>query len=1089
MKKVISLILILCMAISAVPTLAEEVKIPRDSLLEEITRIAEEYGGKVSVYGDSIVLAKDGRNMIITKDTVSYMEKGMLVTESIFSDEMHVKVPENALKSVLGVDSISLKMQKTQAYYDKIESFKQGFCAITERVETDWGTIVEYSNYLYIPPWGYESYKNHLCYVRWDGQSAGISSYAPEENHSGLIAYESIEISEDGRTALVKYPELRNLGTICVEVDLVNCTAVKTTIPYVKKEEQGDITSTDETASGKCQGYSHLQERPDTNVMWEYNNGTLTITGDEPMHDFFYTYGGRTQHTVRTSTPWDYTSKIKRIIISEGVKSVSRYAFENCVNLEEVVIADNVAINTGAFNYLKNLEKVHLGKNCIIGEEAFRGCTAICEITIPEGTAIQHNAFYNCHSLNKVNFEGRNINLTDTSFEKTPFYATVDEIVIGDELLWIKNAKKLESYIVPEGITRIGANVFSGGNLKEIKLPESLVEIGNGAFLSCDFTEIKLPSNLKKIGSEAFNFCKFAEIKFPQSLEYIGDKAFASSALTSVTIGKNVVVADAKSQYSGGAFDDCENLETVVFEEGVEKIAAGMFYGCKRLESVKIPDSVKVIGNRAFERCEGLISLPIGKAVTEIGHNAYEYCNNITFADISHVQNIGSGVFKECDKLTKVVLNENLTEIPSELFYGCNSLAEVNIPKNITAINDSAFCYTKSLTGEFVIPDTVTSIGNSVFRQSGFSSIIMPDSITEVGTYLAEEMPNLTHIRLSESLTTIPMSTFKGVKSLAKITIPQSVTEIGNSAFSDCESLEEIMLPDGVTKIGDYAFCNCKKLSEFRLPAKLTHIGKNAFLDSGIYLNDAYWTDGGLYMLNILFDVRDDREVFKVKEGTAFIAPLAFEKTKNIKEVYIPGSVKQIDSYVFSYSGVKNVFINEGVEVICSNAFYQASLEKVSLPDSLKTIESDAFSYCNNIKELTIPAKVEIEKNAFEDFEAKLEKLTFKEGREEIDMHAAFGYSKIKEVVLPEGLKKIGDKMFYEWKNLESINCPESLEEIGEEAFYNCDKLTAFYGGESLKMIGNRAFSGCDELKVVTYSENAQLGENVFEQCPLMPHH
>lgn len=1090
MKKVLSLVIVLCMLFSAVPVMADEVQVPRDSFLEEITRIAEERGGTVSVYGDSIVLLKDGRNMIITNDTVSYMKNGMLVTESIYLDAQYVKFPQNALMSVLGVESIDLEIQKTQAYYDKMESFKEGFQSITEKTETNWGTIVEYSGYLYIAPWGYEFYKNHLCYVRWDGQTVGISNYAPDLSDTSLMKYESIEIAEDGKTALVKYPELKNLGTICVEVDLVNCTTTKTTIPYVKKNEPVDAENDTETASGKCLGYTYLSENaPDTNVMWEYKNGTLTITGDQSMHDFYYTWGGRTENTVRTTTPWEgYMSKIKKIIITEGVKSVSRYAFDGCINLEEVVIADNVAVNTGAFHYLRNLEKVTLGKNCYLGEEAFKGCTALCEITIPEGTEVGHNAFYNCYSLNKVDFEGKSINLTDTSFINTPFYNSVDEIVLDGELLWIKNADELESYTVPEGITRIGANVFSGSKLKEIVLPQSLIEIGDGAFRSTDLITIALPVNLKKIGDEAFKFGKFTEIKFPQSLEYIGDEAFANSMLTSITIGKNVVVADA--QYMDGAFYSCDNLKTVVFEDGTEKIADGMFSWCNNLESVTIPDSVKVIGRKAFEGCDSLTVLPIGKGVVEIGYGAYEDCNNITFADISHVQHIEGGIFKDCNKLNKVILNENLTEIPAELFYGCNSLTEVNIPQSILAINNYAFYFTKSLTGEFVIPDKVTYIGDAAFRQSGFTSIIMPDSVTELGTCLAEEMPNLTHIKLSESITKIPYGTFRGAKKLTKITIPDLVTEIGNSAFSDCENLDEIVIPDSVTVIGDYAFYNCKKFSEFKMPEKLTHIGKKAFLNSGIYSNDAYWTDGGLYMLNTLIAVRDDREVIKIKEGTEFIAPLVFEKTENIKEVHIPGSVKEIESNVFNNSGVKNVFINEGVEVICSNAFYFAKLESVSLPDSLKTIKKDAFSYCYNIKELVIPAKVEIEENAFEDFDAKLEKVTFKEGREELDMYGAFGYAaSIKEVVLPEGLKKIGNKMFYEWKNLETINCPESLEEIGEETFYNCDKLSVFYGGESLKLIGNKAFSDCDLLKEVTFNENALLGENVFEKCPLIPHH
>jgi hypothetical protein len=75
---------------------------------------------------------------------------------------------------------------------------------------------------------------------------------------------------------------------------------------------------------------------------------------------------------------------------------------------------------------------------------------------------------------------------------------------------------------------------------------------------------------------------------------------------------------------------------------------------------------------------------------------------------------------------------------------------------------------------------------------------------------------------------------------------------------------------------------------------------------------------------------------------------------KEIKEKYIPKNI------------IKCVILNN-VTSICNYTFsYCESLKEITIPDSVISIGKDAFSYCESLKEITIPDSViSIGKDAF----------------------------------------------------------------------------------------------------------------------------
>ena len=60
-----------------------------------------------------------------------------------------------------------------------------------------------------------------------------------------------------------------------------------------------------------------------TNATWEYDSGTLTISGTGEMDDFSY-------------SPWVLNYKVKSIVIKEGVTRIGNNAFKTCPDYTSV---------------------------------------------------------------------------------------------------------------------------------------------------------------------------------------------------------------------------------------------------------------------------------------------------------------------------------------------------------------------------------------------------------------------------------------------------------------------------------------------------------------------------------------------------------------------------------------------------------------------------------------------------------------------------------------------------------------------------------------------------------------------------------
>lgn len=94
-----------------------------------------------------------------------------------------------------------------------------------------------------------------------------------------------------------------------------------------------------------------------------------------------------------------------------------------------------------------------------------------------------------------------------------------------------------------------------------------------------------------------------------------------------------------------------------------------------------------------------------------------------------------------------------------------------------------------------------------------------------------------------------------------------------------------------------------------------------------------------------------------IPEGTEKLEERCFSDRKNISDVVIPGSIREIPYMAFASSSVKTAVIEPGVESISSCAFAATDLESISIPDTVKHIGEQAFAM-TDITSIEIPASV-----------------------------------------------------------------------------------------------------------------------------------
>ena len=376
----------------------------------------------------------------------------------------------------------------------------------------------------------------------------------------------------------------------------------------------------------------------------------------------------------------------KDITIPEGLTSIGKYTFYNCVSLTDVTVPDSVTS---------------------IDEYAFYNCSSLTSVTLPDSvTSIGEYTFYNCKSLTSFN-----VPHGVTSIGKCAFYG----------------CKSLVGITIPDSVTRIGSEAFYGcSSITSIMIPASVTSIDYKVFSGCGLTNVIISNGVTSIGRYAFSGCgNLTSITIPNSVTVVGDYAFSGCT--------NLIQTENKVSYVDKWVVDCEtSVVTVTLRTDTVGISNFAFSDCNKLKSITIPNSLTSIGEGAFIRCIGLSYITIPNSVIRVGSNAFKGCIYLIKEEHS-VCYVDKWVVDCNTSYAGVEIRAGTVGIADFAFSNVEQLRSITIPDSVKSVGCGAFTGCKYLikkdNGISYVDKWVVSCDTSI------TDVVLQADIKGIGSY------------------------------------------------------------------------------------------------------------------------------------------------------------------------------------------------------------------------------------------------------------------------------------------------------------------------------------------------------------------
>ena len=135
--------------------------------------------------------------------------------------------------------------------------------------------------------------------------------------------------------------------------------------------------------------------------------------------------------------------------------------------------------------------------------------------------------------------------------------------------------------------------------------------------------------------------------------------------------------------------------------------------------------------------------------------------NNVAYT----VTEIGSYGFKECLRLTSVIIPNTVTLIGDGAFFNSENLASLTIPNSVVTIGKGICSFNVALTS-IVIPESVSTIGDGAFSYcSKLNTVWLPGSLTSLGEITFSDSYSVKSVYYN---TEEPVTAYKNIFSVLK---------------------------------------------------------------------------------------------------------------------------------------------------------------------------------------------------------------------------------------------------------------------------------------------------------------------------------
>ena len=666
------------------------------------------------------------------------------------------------------------------------------------------------------------------------------------------------------------------------------------------------------------------------------------------------------------------------------------------------------------------------------GMKIFKGITEI-NVSNYIGDTIPEEAFEDCLSLEKVTISDKVINIEKDAFNGCNSLASID----------VSGSEYNDEYGKDEEEPVLGKTL----NLCNV------TNIGEHAFDSVSsFKYVYFNSAAKKLklGANAFSRCtSLVKIDLPTE--------------------------DAE-QLSESVFSECDALTYVKLKDQLESIPSNFFFDSNLSEMDHFPTGLKLIGQNSFADTNLLIPDLSGCTKLELidqgafqgigytfdkDHTEFKLPNNLAGAgELSEAKGIKRIAFA-CSSLPKINIPKDITVLQDSLFEGCIYLTDVSIPADskLKEIRKWAFRRCDRLPNTDFIKDLpyLESIEDYAFCECYSIREIYKDG---------KKVPEQDDYKV-----------YNVVSGIKTVTLPASLKEIGICAFANNYNLEEISMGDNIKEIPESAFslrAATKHQDEYFRVSGFTEVHYSN-LDKVLlgYASKLSKVTLSKNLESIGIDA------FRYNPYLETVSYNGLEEMQD-KTLELPSSVVSIGDYAFADCARWQVDIDvNGDKVVDSSEYKMGGLKKVDLTDlHLTEFGKGVFANDYILGTAILPKDlIEIPSELFSDCGKRIDK-TNKDNNNKKEIVGFYG---LHDVTFPDNVEKISDKAFYSCENF-VYNTEDKLD--GRDAGGKPIKFNKL--PLSLKEIGSSAFFGCQNIGKIAFNLNiTNIGKDAFRECSI----
>lgn len=316
--------------------------------------------------------------------------------------------------------------------------------------------------------------------------------------------------------------------------------------------------------------------------------------------------------------------------------------------------------------------------------------------------------------------------------------------------------------------------------------------------------------------------------------------------------------------------------------------------------------------------------------------------------------------------------------------------------------------------------DAVSVVNRDMTMNSYSGNVVIPESVSHEGKTYA--------------VTSIKPNAFMNSLGLTSVTVPASIKNIGSYAFYNCPSLSEVRIHGTGKTIADGAFSGCVQLRAMYIDdieswcgITLTSFYSNPMLfgallydQTGQPLEDIVIPASVKHISDYAFTYCPNLRSVTLAEGITSVGYCAFYGSRSMTSLSVPGSLQQWGEFAFSDTGLRSLALHEGITTIGETAFcYCDQLTHVDIPNSVNRVDFCSFAYCDG-----------------------LESINLGQGLTNIGDYAFYDCTSLLSVTLPNSVTSMGFGAFAMDGALTTVNLSDQLAYMADAAFYGCRSLT-----------------------------------------------